>query len=150
MEDERWMLNSQMGRIGRLRHRILEGLVADLDIPPSQHHVLMYLSMVRSISSQAQVAEQLHVSPACVARTLKALDADGYIRRSNDGRDGRKNEISITEKGEQMVRRSYAIFQRMDDVSYAGFAEEDFIRLSALLNRILDNLSQMEEKNKER
>lgn len=150
MEDERWRLNSLMGRIGRMRHRILESLVADLDILPSQHHVLMHLSMEGSIPSQAQVAERLHVSPACVARMLKALDADGYIRRSIDGRDGRKNEISITEKGEQVVQRSHAIFQRMDDASYAGFSEEELGALFALLQRMLDNLSQMEEEVKRR
>ena len=104
--------------IGRMQHRIIEARVRRLGIHPSQHILLMHLSQMGRFPSQAQIAQELDVSPASVARTLKSLEANGYIERCGSDVDGRRNEIAITAKGEEMVRRSREIFDRLEAATF--------------------------------
>ena len=148
MEEKLRQINDCMRRIDRRRMGIIERTVGDLDILPSQHRALMWLSRAGWVTSQAQVAEMLHVSPARVTLVLKQLDALGYIERVS-GADVRRNEITITPKGEEMVKRSRAFFQKLDAESYAGFTEEELDQFSGYLDRVLNNLSRMEKATEE-
>ena len=138
-------INYMQRHIGRMQHRIIEARVCSLGIHPSQHFLLMHLSRMGRFSSQAQIAEELDVSPASVARTLKQLEAGGYIERCGSDVDGRRNEIAISAKGEEMVHRSREIFSRLEAVNYAGFSAEELDQLEALLKREMDNLRRLEQ-----
>lgn len=147
MEDRFFQLSSKMMRIGRLRRQIIEKSVEELGMMPSQHYVLMQLSREGCVPSQVEIARMRHVSPASVARTVKTLDAEGYIQRRG-GADGRMNEIRITEKGERLVRQGHAFFQRMEAASFAGFTDAELEQFSALLDRVLENLNHIEDATK--
>ena len=143
--NERFHRISHMQRhLGRMQHRIIEARVRSLGIHPSQHLLLMRLSDMGRFPSQTQIAEELDISPASVARTLKQLEAGGYIERCGSDVDGRRNEIAISRKGEEMVQRSKEIFDGLEAVSYAGFSEEELDQLEALLMREMDNLRRLE------
>ena len=143
--NERFHRISHMQRhLGRMQHRIIEARVRSLGIHPSQHLLLMRLSNMGRFPSQAQIAEELDISPASVARTLKQLEAGGYIERCGSDVDGRRNEIAISCKGVEMVQRSKEIFDGLEAVSYAGFSEEELDQLEALLMREIDNLRRLE------
>ena len=144
--NERFHRISHMQRhLGRMHHRIVEARVRSLGIHPSQHFLLMRLSEMGRVPSQTQIAEELDVSPASVARTLKQLEAGGYIERCGSDVDGRRNEIAISAKGEVMVRRSREIFERMDAARFEGFGPEELDQLEALLQRQMDNLRRVEQ-----
>ena len=144
--NERFHRISHMQRhLGRMHHRIVEARVRSLGIHPSQHILLMRLSDMGRFPSQAQIAEELDISPASVARTLKQLEAGGYIERCGSDVDGRRNEIAISAKGEEMVRRSREIFERMDAARFEGFGPEELDQLEALLMREMDNLRRLEQ-----
>ena len=143
--NERFHRISHMQRhLGRMQHRIIEARVRSLGIHPSQHLLLMRLSDMGRFPSQAQIAEELDISPASVARTLKQLEAGGYIERCGSDVDGRRNEIAISAKGEEMVRRSREIFSSLEAASYAGFSPEELDQLEGLLKRVMDNLRRLE------
>ena len=114
----------------------------DLDIQPSQHFVLVWLKHIGSADSQASLAQKMQVSPASVARSMKSLDRDGYISRCG-GSDGRCNELSITPKGEKMLRSSLELFRELDERCYAGFGVDELEQMQNLLGRVLNNLNQI-------
>lgn len=144
--NERFHRISHMQRhLGRMHHRIVEARVRSLGIHPSQHLLLMRLSEMGRFPSQTQIAEELDVSPASVARTLKQLEAGGYIERCGSDVDGRRNEIAISKKGEEMVQCSREIFDRMDAVRFENFSPEELDVLETLLQRQMDNLRRLEQ-----
>lgn len=149
MEEQLRRINERMRRIDRERLRIIERVVDDLDILPSQHYVLMRLGREGRVASQAQIAEMLHVSPARVTLVMKQLDAEGYISRES-GADGRRNEISITEKGKDVLEKSRAFFNRLNEASYAGFSPEELAQFYDYLERVLANLKEIAEDAKGR
>ena len=139
-------INDLLMCIDRRRRQIGESAMAALDIQPSQHFVLVWLKHMGRAASQARLAELMQVSPASVARNLKALDRDGYIARSG-GADGRCNEIAITEKGEQMLSQSLGLFRGLDARCYTDFTGEELAQLGILLSRMLNNLNQIRQEN---
>jgi len=146
MQEQYRRINQLLMCIDRRRKQICESAMAELDIQPSQHFVLVWLKHVGRMASQARLAEMMQVSPASVARSLKSLDKDGYIARSG-GTDGRCNEIAITEKGERVLEKSMCLFQNLDARSYAGFSEAELTLMDGLLDKLLSNLNQI--KNEE-
>lgn len=135
-------INNQLRCIGRIRKQICEQAMAELQIQPSQHFVLVCLKRMGRAASQSQLAEMMQVSPASVARSLKNLDRDGYITRS-DGADGRCNEIVITEKGLEELAQSMMCFQALDDRCYEGFTEAELDQLQLLLSKLLNKLNEV-------
>lgn len=131
--------------IGRMQHRIIEARVRSLGIHPSQHVLLMHLSQMGRFPSQAQIAEELDISPASVARTLKRLETGGYIERCGSDVDGRRNEIAISKKGEEMIRRSREIFSVLEADSFADFSPEELEQMEALMQKMMNNLRRMEQ-----
>ena len=131
--------------IGRMQHRIIEARVRSLGIHPSQHVLLMHLSQMGRFPSQAQIAEELDISPASVARTLKRLETGGYIERCGSDVDGWRNEIAISKKGEEMIRRSREIFSVLEADSFADFSPEELEQMEALMQKMMNNLRRMEQ-----
>ena len=105
MQKQHKKINDLLMCIDRRRKQIGENAMAELDIQPSQHFVLVWLKHMGRAASQSKLAEMMRVSPASVARTLKGLDRDGYITRTG-GADGRCNETAITQKGERVLCES--------------------------------------------
>ena len=142
-------LCSMMMRAMRMHRRIVEGRIRELGIHPSQHFVLMQLSHAGHMASQAQIAGMMDVSPASVARTLKNLDEGGYIVRADGRTDSRRNEITITPKGESVVRESMRIFRGVDSAVYADFSDDELEQLAGLLGKMIGSLSALEQNEKE-
>ena len=60
---------------------------------------LFYAETAGEQWSQRDVARTLRLSPATVAVSLKTLERDGYINRTADERDQRRNRVTLTDKG---------------------------------------------------
>jgi DNA-binding MarR family transcriptional regulator len=54
-------------------------------------------------STQAFLAECMGQSPAAISKSVAVLEADGYVSVNDDPSHGRKNLVSLTEKGRELV-----------------------------------------------
>lgn len=145
MENQCHQIAEHLRRIGRMHHRIIENRIRGLGIHPSQHILLMVLTKLGPMASQAKIAGILDVSPASVARTLKNLDQGGYIQRADASEDCRRNEISITEKGSAIVKESRRLFEAANQTTFADFTPEELDQLASLLQKMQKNLCEMEK-----
>ena len=137
----------KMIRISRLHRMVFERNISNMGIHHSQHHLLMYIAKEGEILSQKQIAERFGITPAAVARSLKSLESEGFISRTNLEGDGRFNRITITDKGKEIVEDSYKMFQEIDSSVFENFTESEIEEFNALLDKIQANLI---EKNDER
>ena len=145
VERYRRLVKQQM-EIQRIRRRVIEHSLLEIGIHSSQHFALMYLNKHPDVVSQARLAELLNVSPASVARTMKSLEAGGYIHRSDAADDGRRNIITVTDKGRRVLETSKCVFDRMDGITFDGFSEAELDQLERLQERMLQNIDRAEEK----
>ena len=129
----------------RQHHRIVERRIDGLGVHHSQHRMLMRLACMGRMASQKEIAAALDISPACVARTLKGLNAAGLIDKS-EAADGRCNQISILPQGRALIDDSIKIFSEIDMQMFEGVSESDIAALNGVLRRIRQNLNAMEQR----
>lgn len=132
-------------RSSQLHHRNIEKRFENTGLHRSQRRMLMHLSRFETMPSQRKIADDFDISPACVARTLKSLALEGYITRTGDEDDLRRNTVSITEKGLQTVSETHQTFERVDDAAFENMTAEEIEQLISLLGRVQDNLRRLEE-----
>lgn len=128
------------------RHRTcVESAMSGVPIHGSQHRTLGAIEASGENISQKDLAALLKVSSAAVAVSLKKLERDGYISRDTSERDGRFNEIVVTDDGRAVLERGKAVFAEIDRCAFAGFTSEEKKILNGFLVRISDNLSGKEK-----
>ena len=132
-------------RVMRAHHRVIEKRIEGLGIHHSQHRTLMKLSMGGPTACQKDIAEALDVSPANVARTLKALSAAGLIEK-REGADGRCHRIAILPDGQRLIDHTHKTFRRIDAEMFEGVSDDDIARLTRILIKVQENLTTMENR----
>ena len=90
--------------------------------------------------AQRELAELLHISPAAVANSLKSLEKSGYIRRRPGPGDARRNQVLLTEKGQQAVEACQKALESVSQRMLAGFTPPEQEQLLAFRRRMLHNL----------
>lgn len=132
-------LSMRFRRADRAFKRAIEWRVKDTGVYRSQHRLLMHLSRQPNCS-QVELAEQLEVSPSAIAVSIKKLEKGGYIRRETDESDNRVHQVTITQKGEQIIQKSITMFRETERQMFQGFSDEEMEKLAELLERIYQNL----------
>ena len=126
-------------RAGRLHRHKIEEKVGGFGFHRSSHMALMYLAKSERPPSQREIAEHLSITPAATTGILKRLEQDGYIERCA-AKDSRYNEISITDRGREIVSMSREAFFEVDREMLSGFSDGELEQLTSMLSRICENL----------
>lgn len=132
-------LSMKFRRADRALKRLIEWRVKDTGVYRSQHRLLMHLRCQPNCS-QVELAEQLEISPSAIAVSIKKLEKGGYIRRETDESDNRVHQVTITQKGEQIIQESISMFQETERQMFQGFSDEEMKDLADFLERIYHNL----------
>ena len=130
----------------RLHRRVIGHWADRLNMHCSAHRMLMHISRAENIPSQKELAEHFKISPAAVATTLKKLETDGFIERSKckSCSDSRANEITVTEHGKKAAEDTEKYFRFVDSTALKDFSQEDTETLLRLLEKIQNNLHEIE------
>ncbi len=120
----------------RLHRAAIDRALADLGIHRSQHRMLMHIQRAAGRISQKRLGEELDISPAAVAVTLRKLERHGYLRRTADADDGRCKTIEITPRGAEVLKAGRSAFTEVDLLMFSRFSEEDLALFSDLLSRM--------------
>jgi len=92
--------------------------------------------------SQKDLAEYRHVSAATISVMLRRMENGGLVVRSQS-EDGKHNEISLTEQGEELCE---ALSRDMDgepERIFAGLSEEDKLAAQRIFKKISENLASL-------
>ncbi|MBQ6239559.1 MAG: MarR family transcriptional regulator [Firmicutes bacterium] len=145
IRDEHHILDRE---IHFLELRVVEQALRKTGVFRAQHHILLYLSDHEN-SSQKDIAEELHISPASVAASVKKLVQGGYIEKKINESDARYYEVTLTPLGRSIVTESYRIFGEYIETMYAGIPDEEMQASIQTMLKIRDNLQAVLNKGKE-
>jgi len=90
-------------------------------------------------STAAELAQLLEVDAGAMTRTLDRLERKGLLRRERCDEDRRRVNLGLTDEGERAVARVPEVLAWANNAHLAGFSDEEFATLNALLQRMLDN-----------
>lgn len=125
----------------RALRRVIEKRVARTGVYRSQHQMLMNLGR-NPDCSQNELAARLDITPAAVTTTIKKLERGGYITRIVCEEDNRVNKIRVTEKGQEIIAQSIAIFDEVEAQALRGFSKEEIEQFEGFVKRICINLEE--------
>ena len=113
-----------MVKTDHMHKALIDSRVHTLGIHRTQHRILMILARHDKLPSQKELAEYLNVTPAAITIALKKIENDGYVEKTL-GQDNRYNELRITGKGRELVKKTRKIFTEADESMFVGFTDEE-------------------------
>ncbi len=144
-DTKNYIIIDKMITTNQMHKKAIETAVDDIGMNRSRHRLLMNLARQGKFRSQKEIADHLEITQAAVTVSLSKLERDGLIERSC-GEDNRFNEISITEKGREIVEKSRAHFAAIDEVCFDGFSDSELDCFGKMLDRIRQNLKKYAER----
>ena len=104
--------------------------------------VLLFLLQERegAVSSQRELSDAMHISPASVAVSLKSLERGGYVEKLPGEADQRRKAVRLTNKGREALETCFQIFQQVDRQMFDGFTSQAMEQVRAFHLRMLHNL----------
>jgi MarR family transcriptional regulator for hemolysin len=92
--------------------------------------------------SQSDLAKRLRVENATVTRMVDILSKEGLVERTPDATDRRVNLLSVSSKGEEVLREIFAVYDRVRSHILAVVPPERYDELSQLFDTMLARLDE--------
>ena len=128
-----------LGEAFRAMHRHTDICCKKYDITANQFVVLILLAEEDGITQQALV-ERAASDPNTIRAMLVLLEKKGMVKREQDLTDGRKRNVTITEKGRKAYKNALKESEPIREHMYANFSAEELKMLKMFLDRINKSL----------
>jgi MarR family transcriptional regulator, lower aerobic nicotinate degradation pathway regulator len=90
-------------------------------------------------ASQAALSRRTTIDRSDMVATVNELLDRGFVKRTVDPTDRRRNIVSITPSGRRELRRLDELVARVQDELLAPLSTADRDRLTGLLTRVVDH-----------
>ena len=90
--------------------------------------------------TQAELAQQLDLTPMAVATLVDRMEAAGWITRRPSATDRRANAIELQPKAFDALEKAIGVSDRVQELALAGFSAAERKQLMAMLQRVRANL----------
>ena len=91
-------------------------------------------------ATQAELAQNLDLTPMAVATLVDRMEAAGWISRRPSETDRRANAIELQPRAEAALDKAIAVGDRVQQAALAGFSAAERQQLVAMLQRVRANL----------
>lgn len=119
--------------------------VRDTGLTPGQPKILDYL-LHHDGAIQKEIAIFCHIEPASLTTILNGMENKGYIERKTIDNNRRSLHVYLTETGKKYADRLNLEFSRIEADALKGFDEKDTQQLYDLLNRVYQNMIDIQKK----
>lgn len=109
-------------------------------ITGQQRLVLRVLGLYPGLTP-GQVARILFLHPSTLTGVLRRLHRGGFLQRTMDTSDRRKEALELTERGRRVARRRAGTIEEAVARTVAGFGPEEVRTALAVLGRLTGELS---------
>lgn len=121
----------------------------DYSIDSSGFTVLFYMAMYGEGMTQAELTKMLILDKAAISRTLKSLEARGFVRKQNSPTDRRKQHIFLTETGREIQGHVSEVYDLIFNQLIKGIPKEDVYHCLSILNTIHENAMKIKAERNE-
>lgn len=97
--------------------------------------------------TQVDIAKALYISQPSVAISIRRLQKAGMIQKEVDTVNLRKNRITITSVGQEIIQNCRSAVREIDNEMFQGFSAEELDQMNNFFDRMLVNLAGEEGRN---
>lgn len=134
-----------VSQIKRLSDRILEQILAEKNIDAfngAQGRIL-YVLWSRDGISLRELADKTGLAPTTLTSMVDRMEKAGLVCRMLDKNDRRKTLLALTAKAKNLEQDYKAVSDKMSEIFYKGFSDDEIRTCEAMLARILDNMKKL-------
>lgn len=129
-----WLLNRAALRANRI---VADGFAAAG--ARRAHFTVLVALDERGPASQAELGRRLGIDRSDMAAVAAELERDGFVARSRDERDRRRNVVRLTAAGDAALRRLGARVEAAQEELLAPLSVEERRELERLLTRVVED-----------
>ena len=132
-----------ISRIKQVGGRLFDRLLSEADVDAfngAQGRILDVLWQGDGITI-SQISAQTSLANTTLTSMLERMEQSGLITRRPSPSDRRALLIFLTDRARALQADYDRISRQMNERYYAGFTEEEILRLEGYLERILNNLN---------
>lgn len=123
--------------IEMLRRRLIRPYFIELGLTVGQGQPRILKELrEHGIMNQKELADACLMDVTTMSRTLDRMEKDGLLKRENNPASRRSWNVSLTDYGAQKADEVIRIFNRIDNVIYNGFSEEEVQTLSVMADKV--------------
>ena len=127
-----WLL----GRASQRAHQLTQERLAAGGVRKWHYAVLATLAEFGP-AAQADIGRRIGVDRSDMVALLNDLEADGYIHRTPDPKDRRRNSVVLTAEGRAILARFDRMVIEADDTLLKSLSPAEREQLATLLKRIM-------------
>jgi MarR family transcriptional regulator for hemolysin len=106
----------------------------------SQPIWLILISLkTKELRNQRELAEAVGIQGPTLTHHLNAMESDGLVTRQRDPENRRIHLVALTEAGEALFHRLWAVAVAFDQRLRTGLSEKDIATLTRLLGKLREN-----------
>ena len=113
--------------------------LAESGLYAGQDGVILALAEEDGLTA-GQLAAHLGVKAPTMTRTIGRMEAQGFVRRGDDGEDGRLTKVFLTDAGRASVARIEQSVAACGELALKDFSGKEIRTLMRLLRALDDNL----------
>ncbi len=131
-----------ISRIKQMGTRIFDRMLAasGIDSFNGAQGRILYVLWQHDEISISNLSSQTSLANTTLTAMLDRMEHIGLIVRKSDPRDRRNRLIALTQKAKSLQEDYTKISQKMNEIYYTGFTEEEILQFESYLQRILNNL----------
>ncbi len=133
-----------VGRTNLQVHRALNHALAEVDLSLAQHEILVAIWQKTGLT-QKELSEKLLVIKSNVSALIKKLEARGLVLRAPDPNDTRNKRLSLTPAGVALVRKSFALQNRIVDAMASVMTDEELAMITDIMHRVGSAIRELEQ-----
>ena len=92
------------------------------------------------------LCEKTSLDKSTLTGIIDRLERDGYITKKPSETDKRSTLISLTGKEQEFAQKVQKVSNQMNKIFYKGFTDEEILQFDSMLERILANCKEAEDK----
>ena len=90
--------------------------------------------------TQTEIADDLGVSSASVAFSVKRLEKTGFLMKQINTLNMRCNKLYVTSEGLEVLDKFQDVYDEMNMAMFEGFSEEELEQLASFAERVQSNI----------
>ncbi|MGK4579712.1 MarR family winged helix-turn-helix transcriptional regulator [Kitasatospora sp. HPMI-4] len=127
-----WLL----GRAAALGHRLMADRLAEAELRWPHHAVLCAVAEYQPVA-QAELARTVKIDPKDMVTVLNELQGRRLVTRTRDPKDARRNLITLSPAGREVLHRTEALGEQANAELVAPLSQAEREQLNALLLRVI-------------
>jgi DNA-binding MarR family transcriptional regulator len=92
--------------------------------------------------SISEISDHSIIKLSTVTRIVYRMKAEGLIETNTHAKDGRVTEVSLNEKGHDLIIQVQKSTEKIFTRSFAGFNENQLLKLNQMLEQLYKNLAE--------